>query len=645
MANLFLTSGLFMKGVYQVLLFLDGMVYWLIDMLYTLLMSIANTQLFSASTYAEFATRIYAILGIVMLFIVAFQLLTMIVDPEKITSGDMPASKIALNIVLTIVILTLLPTGFKYLYRFQQVVVSENIIGKILIGDVNESDSTTNSSNVGKNIAVIMYDAFIYPLGFEGNANLGCQTGVVASNFCPVYLRVTNPTNETDYGVIFRYNTSKIRKEIDDGEVQYMGGLSLIAGGFVCYLLISFCIDLGVRVIKLAYFQLVAPVPVAMRIIPKQNTVFDNWLKGLTKTYLDLFIRLLIIFLCVYLINLVPDAINNVFASNQPDSAFAFEISTTKIDIIKIFTQVAIIFGILLFMKEAPKLISSMFNLGDASLQIGIGKKLGEMPLFGKDQALNPAKLSKSAAEARGRNYQNRVLRQEARADGAGWYSRAREVGRHNRGQESLEARDLRRAHIEERKANAQRLLELDKSIDENAEAIAKHRNYKQAFTAADGKKFDNKTSYYGLVQDLEAKKMAGASADELTKAQGYIDEYLNNSKDAIKDTLLSGENVFQRDSNGNKMKDSDGKELLHFGNQELATAESLKEVNEMIKDGKVVGVTELVKDNKGIKSAKAAAKKDNYAAQTEERKIKSERGAAAKFGKDKVQKKPGSGK
>lgn len=638
MANLFLTSGLFMKGVYQVLLFLDGMVYWLIDMLYTLLMSIANTQLFSASTYAEFATRIYAILGIVMLFIVAFQLLTMIVDPEKITSGDMPASKIALNIVLTIVILTLLPTGFKYLYRFQQVVVSENIIGKILIGDVNESDSTTNSSNVGKNIAVIMYDAFIYPLGFEGNANLGCQTGVVASNFCPVYLRVTNPTNETDYGVIFRYNTSKIRKEIDDGEVQYMGGLSLIAGGFVCYLLISFCIDLGVRVIKLAYFQLVAPVPVAMRIIPKQNTVFDNWLKGLTKTYLDLFIRLLIIFLCVYLINLVPDAINNVFASNQPDSAFAFEISTTKIDIIKIFTQVAIIFGILLFMKEAPKLISSMFNLGDASLQIGIGKKLGEMPLFGKDQALNPAKLSKSAAEARGRNYQNRVLRQEAREDGASWWSRQREVGRHNRGQESLEARDLRRAHIEERKANAQKVLDLDKVIDENAEAIAKHRNYRNT----------NGENYYELLQKVEHLKNTGANSVVLAEAQGNVDKFLNNSKDEIKNTLLTNSPVLQRDIVGEEIKDAKGNSL-HFENQELAASEARKELNEMISDGLIqengVKLTAPITDNAGLKGAKKAAKADNYAAQTEERKIKNERGAAAKFAKDKVQKKSGSGK
>lgn len=642
MANLFLTSGLFMKGVYQVLLFLDGIVYWLIDMLYTLLMSIANTQLFSASTYAEFATRIYAILGIVMLFIVAFQLLTMIVDPEKITSGDMPASKIALNIVLTIVILTLLPTGFKYLYRFQQVVVSENIIGKILIGDVNESDSTTNSSNVGKNISVIMYDAFIYPLGFEGNANSGCQTGVVASNFCPVYLRVTNPTNETDYGVIFRYNTSKIRKEIDDGEVQYMGGLSLIAGGFVCYLLISFCIDLGVRVIKLAYFQLVAPVPVAMRIIPKQNTVFDNWLKGLTKTYLDLFIRLLIIFLCVYLINLVPDAINNVFASNQSDSAFAFEISTTKIDIIKIFTQVAIIFGILLFMKEAPKLISSMFNLGDASLQIGIGKKLGEMPLFGKDQALNPTKLSKSAAEARGRNYQNRVLRQEARADGAGWYSRAREVGRHNRGQESLEARDLRRAHIEERKANAQKFNDARTAIRNKAEERVKRADsiYKStgnsAVNVAERALIEKKT--YSELQALYDS--AATSASDKALVQREMRNLMENEALTTTDGInWTATNVGARAS---FINDNPTDEVISANKDIIKEMSKNETLGSKHTKKYVFGTKALAQD---IEDARKVVAADDINAKAGERKIKTERGAAAAFGKDKVQKKPGSGK
>ena len=52
-----------------------------------------------------------------------------------------------------------------------------------------------------------------------------------------------------------------------DFVVDYYVGISTVVGCFLIYIILSFTLDLGVRVIKLAFCQLIAPIPIVMRCV------------------------------------------------------------------------------------------------------------------------------------------------------------------------------------------------------------------------------------------------------------------------------------------------------------------------------------------------------------------------------------------
>ena len=69
----------------------------------------------------------------------------------------------------------------------------------------------------------------------------------------------------------------------------------------------GFTIDIAVRAIKLAVLRLVAPVPIISYINPPKQGggAFDNWVKSLISTYVDLFVRIAIVYFGLFLIQII----------------------------------------------------------------------------------------------------------------------------------------------------------------------------------------------------------------------------------------------------------------------------------------------------------------------------------------------------
>ena len=65
--------------------------------------------------------------------------------------------------------------------------------------------------------------------------------------------------------------------------------------------IITYCISVATRVIQLAYLQLIAPVPILSYISDPEGS-FKNWTKQCMTTYLDLFIRLAVVYFAIFLI-------------------------------------------------------------------------------------------------------------------------------------------------------------------------------------------------------------------------------------------------------------------------------------------------------------------------------------------------------
>ena len=66
---------------------IDSAVYGFIAVVYNLIEDLANTSILSMTDMNEFASRIYALLGIFMLFKVSFSIISYIVSPDKISDS------------------------------------------------------------------------------------------------------------------------------------------------------------------------------------------------------------------------------------------------------------------------------------------------------------------------------------------------------------------------------------------------------------------------------------------------------------------------------------------------------------------------------------------------------------------------------
>ena len=73
------------SGFHRIMLLLDSVVYWAVSACYQLFMKLATLRLFEDEFYGDFASRIYAILGVFMLFYLAYALLNALVNLERLT--------------------------------------------------------------------------------------------------------------------------------------------------------------------------------------------------------------------------------------------------------------------------------------------------------------------------------------------------------------------------------------------------------------------------------------------------------------------------------------------------------------------------------------------------------------------------------
>ena len=126
--------------------------------------------------------------------------------------------------------------------------------------------------------------------------------------------------------------------------INYTPLLSTITGGAILALLLVLCFDVATRIVKLAFFQIITPVAVIGYIEPGSK-IFNQWLQMTIKTFVNLFIRLFAISFVVLILGAIGDKVS------LGDLGDLF-----------------LIFGALIFAKEAPKLISDMFGIQDGGL-------------------------------------------------------------------------------------------------------------------------------------------------------------------------------------------------------------------------------------------------------------------------------------
>ena len=348
----------------SVMLWFDSVIYWFAAQCYQLFMKLSMAQIFDNNFYNNFANRIYSILGVFMLFYLAYALLNALVDPEKLAKGDKSVSKLASNLVISLVILGLLPSIFEYAYRLQNYILSSNVIGSLVFGTptIDVSDDNENSMiRYGDAISFTVLNTFL------NSDNYNVRLGDSQKTWFDVKYEILHDGN---YGsltglakpIVEGANVVSGKNAGQEVYIDYKVVISTIAGVYLCYIMLSFTLDLGVRVAKLAFCQLVAPIPVIMRAMPGKKGTFDQWLKLTLSIFFEIFVRVAIMYISIYLINgLVESDMWGSFFSGGIQGMLAL---------------VIIIMGILTFAKQAPKMLSDVLGINSGSIKLGIGEKL-----------------------------------------------------------------------------------------------------------------------------------------------------------------------------------------------------------------------------------------------------------------------------
>lgn len=344
---------------------LDKVIYGLISIIYDIILELSSTSIISSGAIEDLYSRAYTILGIFMLFKLTFSFVNYIINPESFTDKAKGVQNLAKNVIIVLVLIVITPFAFSKLYEVQDAIINDNLIPRFIMGisDTNEDglnndfqmDSACGSfSGKAKNGNFIALAAFRPFFQLEDGVSIP-----------PGYCSTSADLN------INSYLNSNIYKATSGGiySVDYGFFMSTIVGIVIVLILGSFCLDIAVRTIKLAFLQMIAPVPIMSYIDPAsgKNGMFSKWLKQIGSTWASLFIRLFALFFAVYMVDIISksDIVTNL---KHP-----------------VWTTLFLVIGALIFAKQLPKLIEELIpGLKLGGLQLNPFKKIANDAFGGK---------------------------------------------------------------------------------------------------------------------------------------------------------------------------------------------------------------------------------------------------------------------
>ena len=378
------------SAIFSVLLLLDGVIYDFVCYIYEIFYALADINIFSDEAYDEITTKIYVILGLIMLFVLAYSLLRAVINPDDYAKSEQSIAKLIPNVIISLIIIVLLPTVFEFAMNFQHAVLTNNTIYKLFL-DENDIDSTTTTVEPGRQTAFYTFSAFFYPseefCSSDDGGNItdinACKEKVESNGskwyWPPSWGQDTITLAQLDSSILsgeasFR-NYTQFSDAVAENEASYTFLVSTVAGVFILYVLLNFCFDMAVRVIKLVFYQLIAPIPVICRILPggKFKDTFNTWVKQTVSVYLEVFIRIFVMAISVYLIGLVVNYFDGGELNNQIGNVGYVQ---------KLIIQALLIMAVVIFMKQAPKLIGDLFKLDTGGMKLGLMDKLAMGGVF-----------------------------------------------------------------------------------------------------------------------------------------------------------------------------------------------------------------------------------------------------------------------
>ena len=287
-----------------------------------------------------------------MLFKVTFSFVNYVINPDSFTDKQKGAGNLIKNSIIVLVMIIITPFAFDKLYEAQSAILTDNLIPKFFFGSNSTMGDTNNiagnttfkmyenclaetyAADDGTYLSLMTFKPFYQPYEtLSENPNLSGTAGSKYDKYyCP------NGKTVTVGSYLQAVNIYKGGSYI----IDYRFFLSTIVGIVVVLILISFCFDVAIRSVKLAFLQILAPIPIISYVDPNasKNGMFSKWLKEVGSTWVSLFIRFIALFFAIFIIAELD--------VNIPGSDLKF------------WVMMFLIIGVLMFAKQMPKLLEQL---------------------------------------------------------------------------------------------------------------------------------------------------------------------------------------------------------------------------------------------------------------------------------------------
>lgn len=373
----------------QFLSFLDRIAFSLFTWVLQAIFDIANSEIVRDGFFDSFRTRIYVLLGIFMLFKITISLLGYLVNPDSLADKEKGMGKMISRTIIVIIMLIGCPFAFNLLDGIQEPLLEA--LPRIVIGQNSSEETMANQMNgVADSVAWTVFQI-----------SLGENTPAL---MCPDASNTTTCINTVEGA------TSVITDPADGNKSEfkyyYIPVIGFVIAIIMTVLLVGIAIDVAIRVFKLVILQLIAPIPIISYIDPKsaKDGAFSSWVKLTISTWVDLFLKLGILYFVLFLIDELIIQKQLVLASNLP---------FIRRTVVIIF----LIIGLLFFARQAPKFVSKALGIKDGG---GMGVGLGGV-LAGAGALVGGAGLAGALSASTQAMNENADAAAQGKAGTAGW--------------------------------------------------------------------------------------------------------------------------------------------------------------------------------------------------------------------------------
>lgn len=376
----FLELNWFEYGLRVVMGWICSWLYPLIARAFELFVYLSKVNLLEHDDIKPIYVRITVVLTIIMTFYVTFEFVKHIVQPDGVSDKEKGVGKLVYKLIAVVVLIAFVPKIFGLANTAQQIIVERNIIGKIILGskmagdyDISEQFGNTFASSMLSN-----FYGFNEAVGESAKCDDANCHALVAANF-----RLFESTGNLIYMTTGLKDSTETTIETDNGpqtvetaNIRFDGIFAVLIGGFILYIIAMYCIDVGVRWAQLIFLQIIAPIPIIGYLTPSKDGIFQKWCKQCLTTYLDLFIRIALIYFILLLTGIIMHG-------NILDSLFSGLFFHSSY--MKVLVEIILILGLLLFAQKAPKMLGELFpKKSAASGNFGLGWKERGIPQVGR---------------------------------------------------------------------------------------------------------------------------------------------------------------------------------------------------------------------------------------------------------------------